>query len=166
MATGTEPQKNERIKLKGWQVKSDERPRSAAERIPSGTVPPLDDDWMMDDDFLQPDEPGSQKPDKPSGNPSNNSGNNKPGSTKPDVSTPEPSKPDTTRPDDRTGSQPDNSRPDSSTNPTADGVMHTVAKGDTLYNISKRYGTTVEAIQRLNGLTGTGISIGQILRVK
>lgn len=45
-------------------------------------------------------------------------------------------------------------------------VTHQVVKGDTLYSISKKYGTTVEAIQRLNNLTDVNISLGQVLRVQ
>lgn len=43
---------------------------------------------------------------------------------------------------------------------------HVVAKGDTLYNISKRYNTTVKAIQNANNITGTSIAIGQVLIIK
>lgn len=43
---------------------------------------------------------------------------------------------------------------------------HTVATGDTLWNISRRYNTTVEALQRLNQLSGNNIKVGQRLRVK
>jgi len=43
---------------------------------------------------------------------------------------------------------------------------HTVAPGDTLYAIAKRYGSTVGEIERLNGLTGGLIRPGQRLRVK
>lgn len=42
---------------------------------------------------------------------------------------------------------------------------HTVAKGDTLYNISKRYDATVQSIQAENDLTGTTLSIGQRIRI-
>lgn len=42
----------------------------------------------------------------------------------------------------------------------------TVSKGDTLYNISKRNGITVEAIKNLNGLTSNLILIGQKLQLK
>ncbi len=42
---------------------------------------------------------------------------------------------------------------------------YTVSKGDTLYNISKRYDTSVESIQAENGLTGTALSIGQRIRI-
>ncbi len=45
-------------------------------------------------------------------------------------------------------------------------VHHTVQRGDTLYSISRRYDTTVEAIKRLNNLTSNIINIGQRLRVK
>lgn len=43
---------------------------------------------------------------------------------------------------------------------------HTVAKGDTLYSISKKYSTTVDELIRLNNLEGNAISIGQVLKVK
>lgn len=40
---------------------------------------------------------------------------------------------------------------------------YVVQQGDTLNLIAQRFGTTVEAIQAANGLTGTNIDIGQIL---
>jgi LysM repeat protein len=43
--------------------------------------------------------------------------------------------------------------------------IHTVSKGDTLYNISKRYDTSIAAIQSENGLSGTALSIGQRIRI-
>lgn len=48
---------------------------------------------------------------------------------------------------------------------TPSGAYHTVAKGDTLFNLSRRYNTTVDNIKRLNGLSGNAIQIGQRLRV-
>jgi LysM repeat protein len=42
---------------------------------------------------------------------------------------------------------------------------HTVQRGDTLYSIARRYGTTVDALQRLNKLTGNAISLGMRLVV-
>ena len=42
---------------------------------------------------------------------------------------------------------------------------HTVQNGETLYGISRRYGTTVDALQRLNSLTGINISPGMRLVV-
>lgn len=46
------------------------------------------------------------------------------------------------------------------------GRVHNVQKGDTLYNIAKRYNTTVEALQRNNNLRDTTISIGQRITVE
>lgn len=44
---------------------------------------------------------------------------------------------------------------------------HTVAPGETLFSIARRYGTTVEALVRLNGLSDPNrIRAGQILRVR
>ncbi len=48
----------------------------------------------------------------------------------------------------------------------AEGLYHTVESGDTLFSLARRYGTTVDAIQRLNGQTEAGIRVGQRLRVR
>ena len=46
-------------------------------------------------------------------------------------------------------------------------VEHIVKKGDTLYNISRRYETTVDSLRQLNHLTESSIiEIGQVLIVK
>lgn len=45
-------------------------------------------------------------------------------------------------------------------------ITYTVSKGDTLYSISKRYDITVKELQKLNGLRGTALDIGQELVVK
>lgn len=45
-------------------------------------------------------------------------------------------------------------------------VIHRVQAGDTLYSLSKKYNTTVERIQYLNGLTSTTLSVGQELKIK
>lgn len=45
-------------------------------------------------------------------------------------------------------------------------VYHVVDRGDTLWNISQRYGTTVAAIRGLNNLNNDNIQLGQRLRVK
>jgi len=51
--------------------------------------------------------------------------------------------------------------------PSTDQVKtHKVEKGDTLYNISKRYNITVGELKKLNNLYDNNISIGQILKVK
>jgi LysM repeat protein len=42
---------------------------------------------------------------------------------------------------------------------------HTVRAGDNLYNIAKRYGTTVGAVQKANGMSGAMIKPGQTLKI-
>jgi len=44
-------------------------------------------------------------------------------------------------------------------------IAHTVIKGDTLYNISKRYAVTIDALQTVNGLYGNTIGLGQVLTI-
>jgi len=44
-------------------------------------------------------------------------------------------------------------------------TAHTVIKGDTLYNISKRYAVTVSELQTANNLTGDAIGLGQVLNI-
>ena len=45
-------------------------------------------------------------------------------------------------------------------------AYHTVRRGDTLFRVAQRYGTTVAEIRRLNNLRSTTIAIGQRLRVR
>lgn len=47
----------------------------------------------------------------------------------------------------------------------ADGT-YTVVKGDTLYNISKRFNISIEDLKTLNNITTDGIKLGQVLKVK
>ncbi len=44
-------------------------------------------------------------------------------------------------------------------------IRHTVKKGDTLWALSRKYKTTVTAIQRANGLKGTNLKIGRRLLI-
>ena len=44
-------------------------------------------------------------------------------------------------------------------------LEYTVRAGDTLWELSRRYGTTVEAIMQANGLTSSVLQIGQVLRI-
>ncbi len=44
-------------------------------------------------------------------------------------------------------------------------AIYVVQRGDTLYSIARRHGTTVDALKRLNGLTSNNIYVGQRLRV-
>ena len=52
----------------------------------------------------------------------------------------------------------------SGTNPN-NMFMYTVKKGDSLYSIAKKYNTTVDEIMKLNYLTSTNLSIGQVIRI-
>ncbi len=44
-------------------------------------------------------------------------------------------------------------------------TIHIVAKGDTLYSLSKRYNTTVDAIKSMNRLSSNALAIGQELKI-
>lgn len=52
-----------------------------------------------------------------------------------------------------------------STKPRSSSRYHTVKKGDTLYGLSRRYNTSVSAIQRANGMSGTVIGLGKKLKI-
>ncbi len=49
--------------------------------------------------------------------------------------------------------------------PSSEYIIHVVQAGDTLYSLSRRYDTTVQAIMAANGLTSTRIVVGQQLRI-
>lgn len=51
------------------------------------------------------------------------------------------------------------------TGASSGGSYHTVAKGETLFRISKIYGVTVEQIQNWNNLTDVGVKEGQKIKV-
>jgi|YNPBryunderm2012_1023409.scaffolds.fasta_scaffold12736_2 membrane-bound lytic murein transglycosylase D len=44
-------------------------------------------------------------------------------------------------------------------------ARYVVKRGDTLFTIARRFGTTVEALQEINGLADTTIRIGDVLRL-
>lgn len=50
-----------------------------------------------------------------------------------------------------------------SSDTTKDNVVYTVKKGDSLYSIAREYGTTVDALKKLNNITSNTLSIGQKL---
>ncbi len=48
-------------------------------------------------------------------------------------------------------------------NPTT--IEHVVRRGDSLWNIARRYGTTTEEIQRLNKMSSSRLAVGQVLKL-
>jgi cell wall-associated NlpC family hydrolase len=44
-------------------------------------------------------------------------------------------------------------------------VSHSIQKGDTLFSIAKKYGSSVDAIQRENKLGSGGLAVGKVLKV-
>lgn len=45
-------------------------------------------------------------------------------------------------------------------------LTYTVKRGDNLYNIARQYGTSVDALVKLNNLTNNNLSIGQVLKIR
>jgi hypothetical protein len=43
--------------------------------------------------------------------------------------------------------------------------IHKVTKGETLYGLGRKYGVSVSAIQKANGISGSNIGIGQSLKI-
>ncbi|GAA5494730.1 LysM domain-containing protein [Rubritalea squalenifaciens DSM 18772] len=42
---------------------------------------------------------------------------------------------------------------------------HTIVAGDTLWGLARKYNTSVEAIQRANGMTNTIVQLGQTIQI-
>lgn len=171
---GQEPKFNEKLKLRGWKVpgrsaaktskKVNNPPPVIAEPVPRpdnrpGATPVNDDDEIEEglppitggrrpvltsdtgergEDFY-PEPPSAPPvvPDRPVNNPS----------------TPDP-----------VYNPPTNTT--NNTPPVNNNVYHSVVTGDTLYNISRRYGLSVQELMSLNGLENNVIRKGQQLRVK
>lgn len=45
-------------------------------------------------------------------------------------------------------------------------LMHKVKKGESLYNISRKYGVDAKDLMGLNGLKGSALHVGQLLKIK
>lgn len=58
-----------------------------------------------------------------------------------------------------------NPTPDSAPGTGEGSFAYTVRSGDTLWLLANRFGTTVETIKRLNGLTSDNLQIGQVLQI-
>jgi len=162
----TEPQQpapGQQVKLRGCKVKEKDRPKLSTETIPP--VEPVDPDWMIKDTdppippppVITPEPQPTKPPVKPL-----------PEVTPPVKPDPRPleedpfgedAPPPVVKPIEVPVTPPVPEQP-------AGPIFHTVQKGDTLWNISQRYNTTVEALQKLNNLGSASIKLGQQLRVQ
>jgi len=167
MQAGQEPAADEKVRLRGKRNSSEKirlREESSAPKPvdkPAGPVTMTPDDDVLFD--MTPD----KKPTTTPGQPADPVIPGKPATTgvplPPDPVPANPS-PGTTAPQPKPlpntpAPQPTNPQP-------APSGYHLVIKGDTLYNISKRYNTTVAKIKEMNNLRTDYIQIGQTLRVK
>ncbi|NJB84628.1 LysM repeat protein [Lewinella marina] len=139
-----DPATGERIKLRGWRVKTPPRLERSGAPSPEPITPtapaPVDlpDPATPDEDgFLDMGEPIS-----------------------PNTPVPPPAPRPTVSPE-----RPVVAPPVSNPAPTQ-AVYHAVTAGETLYAISRRYGVSVDDIKRLNALSGNTISVGQQLRIR
>jgi LysM repeat protein len=57
------------------------------------------------------------------------------------------------------------STPAAPSNVALSGTIHTVAKGDSLWAISRKYGVSVDALKKANGMTKDTVVIGQKLQI-
>ncbi|MEW5909796.1 MAG: LysM peptidoglycan-binding domain-containing protein, partial [Thermodesulfobacteriota bacterium] len=44
-------------------------------------------------------------------------------------------------------------------------ISHLVKTGDSLFNLAKRYSTNIETIRQMNGLAGSELQVGQVLKI-
>ena len=153
MKAGTQAAVGERIKIRGWKIRKRDAPKlgKAVKEVPETPIeieiPSSEDD---DEDFGEDFEIEIPQPEIIDS----------------DIDDPiillPPLESDTTS---------ENTNPDFDPEPDADdeienGVMYTVKKGDTLFSISRLFGTSVEAIKSLNDLDDSNIiSPGQRLRI-
>lgn len=188
MRDDDEPAANERIKLRGTKVAA--RPRLQNEAAPE--ILPQIPEVLFEEEEIIPTAPKPSTPtvEKPVSNPPVDSVQTKPvekpttDANKPrqnnvpekptppaaiekPVVIPTPPRVDSTGinkplPDEGFDATFDQPKPNTSETP----VFHTIVKGDTLWNISKRYNTTVDALKKLNNLTSDNIQLGMKLRVE
>ena len=45
-------------------------------------------------------------------------------------------------------------------------ITYVVKRGDNLYNIARKYGTSVDNLIKLNNLTNNNLAIGQVLKIR
>ena len=177
---GQEPKFNEKIKLRGWKVPS----RDAAKTSKKVSNPPP----VIAEPVPRPDNRPDKRPDATTVNDEEEETDGLPpitGGRRPvltsdtgergeDFYPPQPPSAPPVSPDRPVNNQPSTpdpvyNPPTNTTNPAPpvdNSVYHTVATGDTLYNISRRYGLSVQELMSLNGLENNVIRKGQQLKVK
>lgn len=170
LAAGQEPYANEKVRLRGKRASGENiRLRSTEEDLadptPANPVAATPGSMTPDDNVLFEMSRDSVKTTQPG--PSASTGTTMPGKPAttgvPYPPDPVPSSPGTSAPSPVYNPIP--STPTPSTAPL-NGPYHTVVKGDTLYNISKKYNVTIARIKQLNNMTDDNIKIGQVLRVQ
>lgn len=178
MQGGTEAAEGETIYLKGKKRSDSPRTREKSEPgKPKPTVPDPSPYKPSDNELFELGEGGVTQPTTGQGTSTPRPAPGRPatsGAERPDVTSvptggnsgantqPEPPK----KPTGMVESVPRPTAPASTIPAATPAGFHTVVKGDTLYNISKRYGLTVDQVRELNGLPGNDIKIGQLLKVK
>ncbi|MCB0661538.1 MAG: LysM peptidoglycan-binding domain-containing protein [Saprospiraceae bacterium] len=137
LAKGKQPAIGEKIKLRGWKVPGNEIPKLQSEVPPPSNDPVELPAPKTEDPDVEADQ-FLEEINIPEKNP-----------TPP--TPPQPSQ----KPDSSQDAQPEKTTIQ----------YHTVSKGDTLYNISKRYGITVERLKSMNKMQSDTIHLGQRLKV-
>lgn len=186
MDAGEEPADGEEVRLKGFFWKKGPKPKLRQLTDPNKNQPadpnqppvkpadpkpqpPKDTKMTTDEEELfemgegKIEDKKPQPTNKPSTGTPSTSGEPLP--TIPPTANPKPSKPNdiVVQPP---PTKPTPTKPTTQPTAPAGARFHTIVKGDTLYNISKRYGLTVDQLRKLNGMTDDYIQIGQQLRVK
>ncbi|MBR9921873.1 MAG: LysM peptidoglycan-binding domain-containing protein [Bacteroidetes bacterium] len=157
MPEGSQPAAGEKLRLRGRTRNEEDRPKLISE-APNGGIA-YEDEMEFEDDFWSPEIPVVER-DTETTDPIPDLEEDEEFldeiEVDPNLPDPSPEVIDPIEPpadDNIEPAQPEN-------------VYHTVIKGDTLYSLSRRYGTTVDAIKQLNGLDSNLISVGQQLRIK
>lgn len=132
----------------------------------------MDEETTIDEDEFEPQVVKEEKPNTTTSQPKPPKDNTATASTTPvepqgPILQPEiPTKTPTTAKPNTEVEPPAPTRPELQTEkPTSSGIYHEVAQGDTLWNISQRYSTTVDAIKKMNKLDSNTIKLGMRLKV-
>ncbi|MFM2268284.1 MAG: hypothetical protein RL757_1725 [Bacteroidota bacterium] len=176
---GTEPLAGEKLILRrsnifGLWLESWETPkfRNAGEPDPNTPATRPNNGGEFGEPNASPPVSGTQKPVKTGGKTTKPSKNDKPDELDLEITPGQAGRVGTVKTESKPSVEPNSTATNGNNAPVTPvpaaplGTFHTVSRGETLWNISKKYATTVEKIQQLNNLPNTNIAIGQRLRVK